>query len=298
MIKSTIFIVLILTICFLACKEKKTNSSKSSIIFSLDTSKVAKEISKVFQSDTAAIDNKLFVLSVYKNDSVSYFKVEKQQNTQFKTMLVDSGYGTNNSNLFFADKNNDGFLDIVLTKKWQDHSYLYNPKKENFIEVGEFHDIDTLKIAGQTIFFKDKNPILFLKNFEKDFQWMTELHSELFIINNDYQKISFATIDNFASLEDWNIEECSSLKSVVVNCYVPPYFSKYGETSIWNSGKSVDSIFMKANKFDSSFIVNYWTKNYKKLLPYGQVFKVRRAAQIITIKTKASTQLRLAGLEQ
>lgn len=229
-------------------------------------------------SDTATINHKKFVLSVYRNDTICFFEVKKGSGNKFTTILVDSDYITNNSDLFFQDENKDGYLDIVWTKKWQDHSYLYNPEKDNFIEVGEFHDIDTLKIAGHPALFNNKYPILYLMNSEKSFERMTELHSELFIINNNYQKISFATIDNFASLDDWNAEKCTSANSVVVNCYVPPYFGKYGEYSIWNSGKSVDSVFMKSNKFDSLYITKYWATNYQKLLQYGQVFKVRREA--------------------
>ena len=278
--RTTNFIILALTIFFLSCKENKTNLSKVKDISSLSLSKKAGQISNVFQSDTALINNKRFILSVFKNDSISYFKVEKENGTQFKTILVDSDYTTNNSDLFFNDENKDGYLDIVWTKKWQVHSYLFNPKKENFFEVGEFHNIDTLKIDRKPILFNKRYPLLYLINPEKDFEWMTELHSELFIINNQFQKVSFATIDNFASLEDLNIEKCNSSKSVIVNCYVPPYYGKYGEYSIWNSGKSVDSIFMKVKKFDSSYIVNYWTKNFQKLLKYGKIFKVRRTTTL------------------
>jgi hypothetical protein len=228
-----------------------------------------------YQTDTAIIGNKKFVLSIYSRDSIQCFIVQKEINGDFKTILVDSDYYTNNSNLFFNDQNKDGYPDIVWTKKWQDHSYLFSPKLDNFSEVGEFHDIDTLKENGKPVLYNGK-PLLFLYNYEKDLEWMTELHSELFLINDSYQKCSFATIDNFASLDEWNVEKCGSLRTVVVNCYVPPYHGKYGEASIWNSGKSVDSINMKAGRFDTSFISNYWLKNYKKLLPYGQLFQVRR----------------------
>lgn len=275
-----ILIILTFSILFIACNENKSNIAKTKSS-SISDSTIQKNKSNIpFQSDTAIIKNKKFVLSIFKNDTTSYFKVEKFIGSGFKTILVDSDFTTNNSDLFFNDENHDGYLDIVWTKKWQNHSYLFNPLKENFYEVGEFHNIDTLTINGQPILFKTKFPLLYFQNLEKGMGWMTELHSELFIIDSEYRKISFATIDNFASLDDWNIEKCIKEKSVVVNCYVPPYSPKYGELSIWNSGKSIDSMYMKAKKFDSSFIVNYWTKNYQGLLHYGRFFKVRRATEL------------------
>jgi len=233
-------------------------------------------IAKAFETDTTSIENKIFVFSTYKNNSSIYLKIEREYGNSFKTILVDSSYTTNNSAVGFYDSNNDGYDDFNWYKKWQNHAYLFNPKQENFVEVGELHDIDTLKVNGKAVFFKNKFPLLYLQNEEKDFEFMVELHSELFILNDEYQKVSFATLDNFGSLEDWNFDKCNKAKSVMVNCYVPPYDGKYNETSIWNSGKSVDSIFMKSNKFDSSFIVHYWRNNYKGLMKYGQIFKVRR----------------------
>lgn len=252
-------------------KIKKLNITQSP---NADSSKSV--IFKAFDSDTTTIKDKLFVFSIYKNDSTSYLKVEREDGNSFKTILIDSDYSTNHSSVGFYDSNNDGYDDINDYKKWQNHSYLFNPKIENFVEVGELHNIDTLKVNGKPVLFKNKFPLLYLQNEEKFMGFMIELHSELFIINDQYQKISFATLDNFASLEDWNFEKCDKAKSVMVNCYVPPYYGKYNEISIWNSGKSVDSIFMKSNKFDSSFIVHYWRKNYKGLMKYGQIFKVRR----------------------
>ena len=280
MTKNTFFIFLTLTIYFVACNGKKPNIATKQSPPTSDTITDKDEQIALFQSDTAIINKKKFVLSVFKNDTISYFKVEKSLGTSFKTILVDSDYETNNSDLFFKDENNDGYLDIVWTKKWQDHSYLFNPIKDNFYEVGEFHDIDTLKINGQAVLFKNKYPLLYLQNLEKEMGWMTELHSELFIIDNTYKKISFATIDNFASLEDWNINKCVHSKSVVINCYVPPYSPKYGDLSIWNTGKSIDSFNVKSKEFDSAYIVRYWTNHYQKLLRYGQIFHVRRATEL------------------
>jgi len=79
--------------------------------------------------------------------------------------------------------------------------------------------------------------------------------------------------------------QCSAEKAVVVNCYFPPYTGRFNAISIWNTGKSVDSLFMDANKFDSSFIADYWKKNYQKLLPYAKVFHVRRQAPLILNNT-------------
>jgi hypothetical protein len=280
MMKTKWFIFLPLAVTFFACNQSKTKASVSENSSTIDTTRKPNTTLVPFETDTAFINNKRFVLSVFKTNGSEYFEVEKEVNRRFKPILVDSDYTSNNSDLFFKDENHDGFQDIVWTKKWQDHSYLFNPKKENFIEVGEFHDIDTLKISGKQVLFNKSYPLLYLLNAGKEFDWMVKLHSELFIIDSNYQKVSFATLDNFASLKDYNFGRCSASKNVVVNCYVPPYCGKYDEFSIWNAGKSVDSMFMKANRFDSSFIANYWADNYQKLLQYGRVFTVRRQGKL------------------
>lgn len=238
----------------------------------------------VHQSDTAKINGRHYVLGVYKDTSICYFFVLKQGPYQFDTIMVDNSYGTNHSDLFFKDENNDGFLDIVWTKKWQDHAYLFNPRIENFVEVGELHDIDTLKQDGKPVLFKNKYPLLYLVNEEKEFDWMTEKHSELFVINRDYRKISLATLDNLASLDNENFEKCLHDRTIIINCYVPPYFGKYDETSIWNTGSAIDSALIKSSDFNQSFVYNYWLKHYKSLVKYGAVFKVRRETPLVYYK--------------
>jgi len=278
--KITAPLSLILSFVLFACKENKQSFTINESISQSDAFINTANNNAPYESDTAIINKKKFVLSVIKTDTDCYFKVEKEIGPGFKTILIDRDYNTNNSTLLFKDQNNDGFEDIVWTKKWQDHSYLFNPSKENFYEVGEFHDINTLKIKGQPVLYKNKYPVLWLQNPERDMEWMIELHAELFTIDSAYNKISFATIDDLASQERWNIEKCARANSVVVNCYVPPYSPKYGELSVWNSGKSIDSLYMKANKFDSAFIAKYWIRNYRKLLPYGKIFHARRATEL------------------
>jgi len=236
----------------------------------------------VHQSDTAKINGRRYVLGVYKDTSTCYFFVLKQGPYQFDTIMVDNSYGTNHSDLFFKDQNNDDLLDIVWTKRWQDHAYLFNPHIENFIEAGEFHDIDTLKEDGKPVLFKNKYPLLYLINEEKDMGWMMEKHSELFVITSTYKKISFATLDNMASLDDENIDRCHSNKSVLVHCYVPPYFAN--GNNIWNQGNSADTIFIKSAAFNQSFILNYWLQHYNSLLKYGTAFKVRRDQSLVYYK--------------
>lgn len=239
----------------------------------------------LYQSDTVKIKGKCYVLGVYKDTAICYFFVLKQGKAQFDTIMVDHDYGTNNSDLFFKDENNDGYLDIVWTKKWQDHAYLFNPNIEEFIEVGEFHDIDTLKRDGEPVLFKNRYPLLYLVNEEKADGWVTQTHSELFIIDKEYNKVSFATLDNFASLEDSNYERGKDKKLLTVNCYVPPYTGLYSKISIWNVGKSVDVLFVKSLKFNRHFIRNYWLTHYSKLLKYGSVFSVRRIHPLINYKS-------------
>jgi len=71
----------------------------------------------------------------------------------------------------------------------------------------------------------------------------------------------------------------------IINCYVPPYYGKFGEYSIWNNGKSIDSFWIpkkesfydnESYSIDSSFITEYWLAHYQNLLQYGRIFKVRR----------------------
>ena len=246
----------------------------------------------LLESDTALIKNKHYVLSVYKNDSVCFFAVKQETgNGQYKTIMADPDYGTNNSDIGFKDENNDGYKDIVWHKKWQAHSYLFNPTTEAFVEVGEFHTIDTLKIHGSPVLYKNKYPLIYYSNGEKPIQMskcgedtmFVENHSELFVIDENYQKISFATLDNFETVESRS--DTITCGAQMVFCYVPPYYGKFGDNSIWNSGEVFDSAYLPPSaKFyhgdeysiDDDYIANYWLANYKKLLQYGQVFKVRR----------------------
>ena len=118
---------------------------------------------------------------------------------------------------------------------------------------------------------------------------MGEVTSELFVINNDYKKISFASLDNFETFEKKNFDTIAC-GSEIIKCFVPPYIGKYGNYNIWNSGILFDSLFIKPNRayligdtysIDSNFIVNYWTKNYAKVLKYGKIFKVRRERKLL-----------------
>lgn len=53
-----------------------------------------------------------------------------------------------------------------------------------------------------------------------------EVNSELFIINDDYQKISFPSLDNFATF-DPKYYDTLTCGTQILTCYVPPYFGKY-----------------------------------------------------------------------
>lgn len=256
---------------------------------------------KIIQSDTVFIKNTKFVLTVLRNDEKStYFIVQKKMGNKFKTILKDLSYGTNNSSLSFCDANDDGYLDICWLKKWQIHCYLFNPKIENFIEVGEFDEVDTLKINNSIVFYQNKYPLLFQIGGAKPLSVlkcgedtiMDEVTSELFIINDKYQKITFASLDNFTTFEP-KFFDTLACGSQIITCYAPPYFGKYGPYNIWNSGKTIDSFLVVRNltflfgdtySIDSSFISSYWTKNYRKYLKYGQVFKVRREYPLLYFK--------------
>jgi hypothetical protein len=235
-----------------------------------------KDKTRPFYSDTTTIKSKKYVLSVFKTkDSGSYFLIQREQHgTTYKTILRDRNYTTNNSDIKFADCNHDGFDDIVLTKKWQEHAYLFNPKTNNFVAVGEFHNVDTLRVNKKIVRYKNA-PVLFLINDEKGSNWMIQRHSELFIIDSNYRKVSFASIDNLSSQDDDKIEKLQSTKSVFINCYIPPYKGRYNDISIWNIGNQFDSFTMKSADFDKRFIERYWQNKYSKLLQYGMMFSVR-----------------------
>lgn len=285
-------------------KKQQNYDSAKSVKDTLSTNLVnaVKDDSlRIYQSDTTSIQDKIFVLTVYKSDTSEFFIVKKEYaKGKFKTIIKDEDYETNNSDIAFDDINNDGNDDIVWTKKWQDHAYLFNPKIENFVEVGEFHTIDTLKINNIPVLYEDRYPILYYWNYEKSLSiskcsmdsFFVENHSELFVISDNYKKISFATLDNFATIDD-NVSDTIECGAQIINCQVPPYYGKYSDYSIWNSGKSVDSFYLAPDKsfngedgyaIDSSFITNYWIKNYSKLLQYGQVFTVRRERPLIYFK--------------
>lgn len=243
---------------------------------------------RIVQSDSIIIGKKTYKLTVYRNDSLCFFVVYKKIKENFIPILKDN-YWTNNSGICFKDQNNDGYKDIVWNKKWQDHAYLYNPNTENFVSVGEFHDIHELIINGKVVLYKNKFPLLYYWNLEKPLMrrkcsedtMFQENHSELFIINKNYEKISFAVLDNFSTL---NYEDLPCGDEMIM-CYVPPYHGKFGKYSLWSDGVKKDSALIKAhpsfyNKYkdyaiDGNFISSYWKKNYEKYLEYGQVFKVR-----------------------
>jgi hypothetical protein len=223
-------------------------------------------------------------------NSDCWFLVKKQINRDsFKVILKDPDYGTNNSALSVQDQNGDGYLDLVWNKKWQDHAYLFHPKKETFVEVGECHTLDTLVVNDQIVYYKGIYPLLYYSNDEKEYfglddatntPWMQDQHSELFVLDSNYQKISFATLDNSATHLERNQTKCESQKKILLNCYVPPYKGMYGINSIWNVGRSIDSFSLKNTGFDASFIEHYWQKKYQELIPYGQKFSVRRTKKL------------------
>ena len=234
-----------------------------------------KDKTRPFYSDTTTIKNKKYILSVFKTkDLGSYFLIQREQDGTYKTILRDRNYTTNNSDIRFADCNHDGFMDIAWTRKWQEHAYLFNPKTNNFVAIGEYYNVDTLRVNKKVVRYRNA-PVLFLISEEKEFGWMTQKHSELFIIDSNYKKISFASIDNLSSGDDDKIEKLQSTKSVFINCYVPPYKGRYNDISIWNIGKQFDSLTMKSVDFNKRFIERYWQNKYSKLLQYGMMFRVR-----------------------
>jgi len=207
-----------------------------------------------------------YVLGVYKDTGV-YLFVLRKSNQRFDTILIDNYFTTNNSGVEFRDVNKDGFADIVWSKKWEDHAYLFNPAIENFVDVGEFHDIDTLRQKdGSLVLYNNQYPVLYLISPERDDGWVTELHSELFVIKSDYIKISFATINNFSTFRD--MEKYYPKRNVLITCYTPPYNETYGDN--WSEGIKADSMEMKAGKFNKSLITKYWATHYKMLLQHGK----------------------------
>jgi hypothetical protein len=239
-------------------------------------------IERIFQSDTFRNLGKSYVLQIIKvnkkgNQRDNWFVVKKQIGKVFKVILKDDDFGINNSGLYAKDNNNDGYLDIVWDKKWQEHAYLFNPKIENFVEVGECHTIDTLKTNGQIAYYNGIYPLLYFVNKEKglydmnsNVEWIRYIHSELFVIDDKYEKISFATLDNSASLKEYNIKKCQRKKESVINCYIPPYRGNFGAKSIWNIGKSIDSFQIKTVNFNDKFINKYWQDKYNSLMIYGK----------------------------
>ena len=244
----------------------------------------------LIEQDCSFIANKRYRFSVFKNDSACFFQVEKLQNNQWHLIMRDMDYKTNNSGLSFTDQNKDGFEDIVWNKKWQEHAYLFNPKVENFIEIGEYHNSKPLKIKGKTAFYKHSFPIQYFWNEEKSRNSVCgeiiETHSELFAIDENYQKISIATLDNFDSYDYPSVDSCVQ----AIKCYTPPYRGRYSKISIWNVGTAVDSVVLKSDlshynpSLDSNWIANYWQNNYVKLLEHAQLFQVRRKNPLFYFK--------------
>lgn len=280
----SILLFAILPLCFGLTKHDNHNQEKYTIL----------------QTDTVSIKNVKYILTVYRNDTSAYFTVQKKDGKRFKIILKDLDYWTNNSDIGFYDANNDGFLDVCWLKKWQSHCYLFNPKIDNFIEVGEYYEVDTLKVKNSIVLYQNKFPLLFQLGGAKslsvakcgDDTLIDEVNSELFIINENYQKLSFASLDNFTTF-DSKYFDTLTCGSQIMTCYVPPYFGKYGPDNIWNSGKLVDSFMVVHNNsflsgdtyhLDSNFIADYWINHYTKYLKYGQIFKVRRDKPLLYYK--------------
>ena len=279
------------TMAFFSCtsQNKSVHLPDSFLVYhEIDSLKISEY--NLIEQDCTLITNKRYRLSVFKNDSSSFFQIEKMHNHQWHLIMRDMEYHTNNSGLSFADQNDDGFKDIVWNKKWQEHAYLFNPKVENFIEVGEYHNSKTVKINGKTAFYKQSFPIQYLWNEEKSMNSICgeiiETHSELFALDEHYRKISIATIDNFDSYNYSAGDSCVQ----VIKCYIPPYKGRYGKISIWNIGTPVDSIVLKSDpshynpSLDSNWIANYWQNNYVKLLKNAQLFQVRREKPLYYFK--------------
>jgi len=274
-------------------KTPKENTQNYSIVYqNIDNTQI-NDYDNI-QQDCTNISNTCYRLTVYKNDSNSFFQVERLEDNKWHLIMRDPTYSTNNSSLYFADQNKDGLSDIVWNKKWQDHAYLFNPKIQNFIEVGEFHDVKTLQINGQNVLYKNAYPIYYFWNEEKSYETIcgeiVENHSELFIIDKNYKKISFATLDNFDTFNHALQGDCEQ----IVKCYIPPYQGRYGAISIWNKGLVSDSIRLKIPvqdatednivSLDSNWITNFWISNFSKYLDHGQVFRLRRTKPILYFK--------------
>ncbi|BAV05724.1 hypothetical protein FLA_1736 [Filimonas lacunae] len=238
---------------------------------------LAKDSAAEYKTDTAIIKGTRYALTVYKmqvgNDAC--FMLEKEvEGEGFRPVFKEPNYTTTNSNLFFADYNHDGFADIIWTKRWQDHAYLFNPQTETFVEVGEFHHVNTLQVNGRKVLYQGY-PLQYLVNEEKDYEWVKDKHSELFIIDSSYHKISFATVDNMSTLDEKSERKLRKQENVLVTCSVPPYYGRFDDYSMWNMGQVIDQSILKATQFDDKFIERYWQQHYQQLLAYGEVFAVR-----------------------
>lgn len=292
---SAFFLMVLLQSCDFLEKKGSVNAIPQKEIVSADPDPISSTISEPFlQSDTFQNRGKSYVLQVFQIEkeqhSDCWFLVkQKRAQDSFKVILKDPDYGTNNSALSVRDQNGDGYFDIVWNKKWQDHAYLFNPKTETFVEVGECHTLDTLRVNDQIVYYKGLYPFLYYSNAEKESfslddatntPWMQDHHSELFVLDSNYQKISFATLDNATTHHDRYRKQCESQKKIFVHCYVPPYKGMFWAKSIWNLGTSVDSFFLKNTGFDAAFVAQYWQKKYQELIPYGQPFRVRRTKKL------------------
>lgn len=241
--------------------------------------------------DTFQNGAQMYLLKVFKRGSECYFTVSKQKGAPFQVILKEPNYGTNQSSLFVADANGDGYWDIVWVKKWETYAYLFNPKIENFVEVGEITSIDTLKKNGKVIYYNSLYPLLYSTHAGHDAGWIHEEHSELFVIDSNFRKLSFATLNNFASFAEENRERCQLSGKEMIHCDVPPYKEN---KSGFQRGNSIDSFEIQyqldslGNKIDSSclsivdsvFTESYWRKNYEKVIPYGQFFTTPRTKKL------------------
>jgi hypothetical protein len=281
----------LLAIVFSSCNSQKDNThiTDSFLIYQkIDSLKI--QDYNLIEQDCSFIAHKHYRFSIFKKDTICFFQVEKLEDNHWHLIMRDMDYGTNNSGLSFTDQNKDGFEDIVWNKKWQEHAYLFNPKVENFIEIGEYNNSKPLKIKGKTMYYKHSFPIQYFWNEEKSMNSICgefiETHSELFAIDENYRKISIATLDNFDSNDYPAGDSCVQ----AIKCYTPPYRGRYSKISIWNVGTAVDSVVLRSDSshynpsLDPNWITNYWQNNYVKLLKHAQLFQVRRKKPLYYFK--------------
>jgi hypothetical protein len=202
-----------------------------------------------FDPNEYKVDNQLFRLwldSTDKEGSLT-LRIQQKVNRDWKNVYEREDWSFNNAGYGLGDWNNDGFKDLIISKKWGQDAILYNTKLKNYVDIGDIGD--TVIQVDKSIFYAMTTSKTLTENAtSKEYEsWSSDLFSldefskrktiaRAYIRSNDSLHIVIKTMNNdtFAIINPRKLKE---------------YFEED------NNSISFDS---------QSFLKKYWADNWAK----------------------------------